>query len=205
MSADLRTRYLGLELRSPLVASASPLTGSLDSALALADAGAGALVLPSLFEEEVLDEELALNRSIEQSADLTAEAVDAFPEYESFVFAGDRYLAHLRQLKAASPVPVIASLNATTAGGWVSYAKRLEDAGADALELNLYHIAGNPKATAADMEVADLTLIGAVRDAVSIPLAVKLESVLLGDGQLRGPGRCPRGERAGPVQPLLPA
>jgi dihydroorotate dehydrogenase (fumarate) len=174
VSVDLRTRYLGLDLRSPIVASASPLTGEPASARLLEQAGAAAIVLPSLFEEEVVFEELEINRSLEAGTDSFAEALDYFPNIQSFAGAGDRYLARLRQIKAQSAVPVIASLNATTVGGWVRYAKLIEDAGADALELNLYHVAADPARSAADVEEADLALIGAVRSSVSIPLAVKL-------------------------------
>ena len=171
---DLRTTYLGLELRSPLVASPSPLTGELDSALALVEAGAGALVLPSLFEEEIIHEEIELNRSLEAGSEAFAEALDYFPAIEEVAFAGDRYLEHLRRLKAAAGVPVIASLNASTPGGWVRYARLMQDAGADALELNLYHLAADPERSASDMEARDLALVAAVRGAVTIPLAVKL-------------------------------
>ena len=174
MTVDLRTRYLGLELRSPLVASPSPLTGELDSALQLVDAGAAAIVLPSLFEEEIVHEGIELNRSLEVGADQFAEALDYFPNIEPFAGVGDRYLAQLDQIKARAGVPVIASLNATTAGGWVRYAGLMQDAGADALELNLYHLAADPTRTAADMEAVDLELIAAVRAAITIPLAVKL-------------------------------
>ncbi len=171
---DLRTTYLGLELRSPLVASPSPLTGELDSALALVEAGAGALVLPSLFEEEIVHEEIELNRSLEAGSEAFAEALDYFPAIEEVAFAGDRYLEHLRRLKATAGVPVIASLNASTPGGWVRYARLMQDAGADALELNLYHLAADPDRSASDIEARDLALIAAVRGAVTIPLAVKL-------------------------------
>ncbi len=174
MTVDLRTRYLGLELRSPIVASASPLTGEPASARLLEQAGAAAIVLPSLFEEEVLFEDMEINRSLEAGTDSFAEALDYFPNIESFAGAGDRYLARLRLIKAKAGIPVIASLNATTAGGWVRYAKLMEDAGADALELNLYHVAADPARSAADVEAADLALIAAVRTSVSIPLAVKL-------------------------------
>jgi dihydroorotate dehydrogenase (fumarate) len=174
MTVDLRTSYLGLELRSPLVASPSPLTRELDSVLQLVDAGAAAVVLPSLFEEEIVHEELELNRSLEAGADQFAEALDYFPNIEPFAGVGDRYLARLRRIKAAAGVPVIASLNATTAGGWVRYAGLMQEAGADALELNLYHMAADPARGAADMEAGDLELIAAVRDAITIPLAVKL-------------------------------
>jgi dihydroorotate dehydrogenase (fumarate) len=174
MTVDLRTTYLGLELRSPLVASPSPLTREQDSVLQLVAGGAAAIVLPSLFEEEIVHEELELNRSLEAGADQFAEALDYFPKIEPFAGVGDRYLTRLRRIKAAAGVPVIASLNATTAGGWVRYAGLMQEAGADALELNLYHLAADPARSAAVMEAADLDLIAAVRDAITIPLAVKL-------------------------------
>jgi len=174
VTADLRTRYLGLELRSPLVASASPLNGELVTARLVERAGAAAIVLPSLFEEEVLAEEIELTRSLEQGTETFAEALDYFPAIQGFVGTADRYLAGLERIKAQSAVPVIASLNASTAGGWVRYARRIQEAGADALELNLYHVAADPLRTAAEMEAADLELISAVRAAVRIPLAVKL-------------------------------
>ena len=174
MTVDLRTRYLGLELHSPIVASASPLNGEPATAQLVERSGAGAIVLPSLFEEEVLAEELELNRSLEQGTEAFAEALDYFPAVGSFVGAADRYLDRLGRIRAQARVPIIASLNATTAGGWVSYARRIQEAGADALELNLYHVAADPRRTASDMEAADLALIAAVRAAVTIPLAIKL-------------------------------
>jgi len=174
MTVDLRTTYLGLELRSPLVASPSPLTREQDSVLQLVAAGAAAIVLPSLFEEEIVHEELELNRSLEAGSDQFAEALDYFPNIEPFAGVGDRYLARLQRIKARAGVPVIASLNATSSGGWVRYAGLMQEAGADALELNLYHLAADPTRTAADLEALDLELIAAVRDAITIPLAVKL-------------------------------
>jgi dihydroorotate dehydrogenase (fumarate) len=174
VTIDLRTRYLGLDLRSPIVASASPLTGAAESARLIEEAGAAAIVLPSLFEEEIVNEEIQLNRSLEAGSEQFAEALGYFPNIESFAGAGDRYLAGLERIKAQSAVPVIGSLNATTTGGWVRYARLMQDAGADALELNLYRLAADPTRTAADMEAADLELIAAVRGSVSIPLAVKL-------------------------------
>jgi dihydroorotate dehydrogenase (fumarate) len=174
MTVDLRTTYLGLELRSPLVASPSPLTREQDSVLQLVAAGAAAIVLPSLFEEEIVHEELELSRSLEAGSDQFAEALDYFPNIEPFAGVGDRYLARLQRIKAHAGVPVIASLNATSSGGWVRYAGLMQEAGADALELNLYHLAADPTRTAADMEALDLELIAAVRDAITIPLAVKL-------------------------------
>ena len=113
MTVDLRTRYLGLELRSPIVASASPLTGDATSARRLDEAGVGAIVLPSLFEEEILNDEIGLNKSLETGAGQFAEALEYFPTVDSLPGVGDRYLANLAAIKAASSVPVIASLNAT--------------------------------------------------------------------------------------------
>jgi len=172
---DLSTRYLGLALRSPIVASASPLNGQPDTARQVEDAGAGALVLPSLFEEEILAEELQLSGALEAGADHHAEAGGYFPAFSSFAGTGDRYLATLERIKAQSSIPVIASLNATTAeGGWVRYAGLLEQAGADAVELNLYHLGVDPDRDAADMEATDLDLVAAVRSRLAVPLAVKL-------------------------------
>ncbi len=174
MSIDLRTDYLGLHLRSPLVASASPLTGEVATARRLEDAGVGAIVLPSLFEEEILNEEIELNRSLESGTESFAEALEYFPEVDGFADAGERYLRRLEAIRHQASIPVIASLNATSAGGWVDYARRIADAGADALELNVYRLATDPRRTATAMEAADLALIAAVRVAVTIPLAVKL-------------------------------
>ena len=171
---DLSTEYLGLTLRSPLVASASPITGDPDIAVRLEEAGVGAIVLPSLFEEEILAEEVELNRSLEQGTEQFAEALDYFPRLNGISDAGDRYVLRLEHIKRRTTVPVIASLNAATPGGWVRYAKRMEEAGADALELNLYHLAVDPDRTAAGMEATDLELIAAVRAVITIPLAVKL-------------------------------
>ena len=174
MSVELRTRYLGLDLRSPIVASASPLNGEPLTVGLVERAGAAAIVLPSLFEEEILAEELGLYYSLEQGTEHFAEALDYFPAVDAFVGAADRYLASIERIKAQSAVPVIASLNASTVGGWVRYSRLIQDAGADALELNLYHVAADPSRTAADMEAADLELIAAVRASVTIPLAIKL-------------------------------
>jgi len=174
MTVDLSTRYLGLELHSPIVASASPLNGEPATAQLVERAGAAAIVLPSLFEEEILHEEIQFSSALEGGTENFAEAIDYFPKVNTFVGTADRYVAGLERIKAASSVPVIASLNAHTAGGWVRYARLIQDAGADALELNLYHVAADPRRTAAEMEAADLELIAAVRASVRIPLAIKL-------------------------------
>jgi len=171
---DLTTRYLGLDLRSPIVASASPLNGEARSARLVEEAGAAAIVLPSLFEEEILHEEIQLNRSLEAGSEQFAEALDYFPAVDSFDHAGDRYLALVETMKQQSAVPVIASLNASSTGGWVKFAAQIEAAGADALELNLYHLATDPTMSAADMEARDLAVVHSVRAALAIPLAVKL-------------------------------
>jgi dihydroorotate dehydrogenase (fumarate) len=174
MTVDLSTRYLGLELQSPIVASAAPHNAEPAMAARLEAAGVGAIVLPSLFEEEIVAEEIGLSRSLEQGTEQFAEALSYFPAVNSFVGAADRYLAAIKRLKARAGVPIIASLNASTAGGWVRYARAIEDAGADGLELNLYRVAADPRRTAFEMEAADLELIHSVRTSVTIPLAVKL-------------------------------
>ena len=174
MTVDLHTRYLGLDLRSPIVASAAPHNGEPATARLLERAGVGAIVLPSLFEEEILAEEIAFDRALAQGTEQFAEALDYFPAVETFMGAADRYVAMLERVKTEITVPIIASLNANTAGGWISTARRIEAAGADALELNLYHVAADPRRTAAETDAADLELIAAVRAAVTIPLAVKL-------------------------------
>jgi dihydroorotate dehydrogenase (fumarate) len=174
MTVELGTRYLGLELRSPIVASAAPHNGEPAMAKRLEAAGVGAIVLPSLFEEEILAEELELNRSLEQGTEHFAEALNYFPAVDTFIGAADRYLARLERVKTEVTVPVIASLNASTTGGWVRHARRIEDAGADALELNVYRVAADPRRNAPELEAADLELIAAVRSTITIPLAVKL-------------------------------
>ena len=140
MTVDLSTRYLGLDLRSPIVASASPLTGDPRAVAQLEASGAGAIVMPSLFEEEIEYEEIELAASLDAGTEAYAESLDYFPEVDTFVGEGDRYLRMLETIKLQSSVPIIASLNANSVGGWVRYAKLMADAGADALELNLYRI-----------------------------------------------------------------
>jgi dihydroorotate dehydrogenase (fumarate) len=174
VTVDLRTRYLGLDLGSPIVASAAPHNVEVSVARRLADAGVGAIVLPSLFEEEILADDLGLELSLSQGTDQFAEALDYFPAIDASTGPAERYLASIARVKAAVDVPVIASLNAGSVGGWVGYARRMQDAGADAVELNLYHLAADPRRTSAEMEAMDLGLIAAVRAAITIPFAVKL-------------------------------
>jgi len=170
----LATTYLGLRLRSPIVASAGPLTGELDTAVRLADAGAGALVLPSLFEEEIVHEEVTLISALQAGTEQFAEATDYFPALPPFPSAPDRYLAHLERTKARVEIPVIASLNASSPGAWVRYARLLGSAGADAVELNVYRVVADPARSGTDVEDDDLALISDVVDAVDVPVAVKL-------------------------------
>ncbi len=205
MTIDLRSRYLGLELRSPIIASAAPHNGEPEMARRLEAAGVGAVVLPSLFEEEIIAEELGLNRSLEQGTELFAEALDYFPAVEGFMGAADRYLETVKQVKAATDVPIIASLNATSTGGWVRYARLIQAAGADALELNLYHVAGDAHRSAAEMEATDIALIGAVRAAITIPLAVKLSPYYSAFANFAAAAADCRRRRPRPVQPLLSA
>jgi dihydroorotate dehydrogenase (fumarate) len=171
---DLRTTYLGLDLRSPIVASAGPLTREPDTARRLEAAGAGAIVLPSLFEEEIVHEEVELTFALEAGAEHFPEALDYFPRFPEVDSVLDHYLATISDLKAALTIPVIASLNATTTGGWIRYAQLLANAGADAIELNVYRLAADPDQTAEDVEASDLRLIADVVAAVDLPVAVKL-------------------------------
>ena len=170
----LSTEYLGLDLRSPLVASAGSFTREPESALRLQECGAAAIVLPSLFEEEIVNEEVQLNRALEVGAEGFAEALNYFPEVTTFESTADRYLSAIQEMKRRLDVPVIASLNATSHGGWMRYARLVEEAGADALELNLYHIATDPFLSGAAMEANDLNIIRALKESIGIPLAVKI-------------------------------
>jgi dihydroorotate dehydrogenase (fumarate) len=170
----LATSYLGLDLRAPLVASASPFTRQPEKAKRMQEAGAAAIVLPSLFEEEVVHEEVELSQALEQGAEAFAEALDYFPPIGDFESATDRYLALLSQMKQQLDVPVIASLNATSSGGWVRFAKLLEEAGADALELNLYRLAADAARSGSDMEAGDVEVVRRVREFTALPVAVKV-------------------------------
>ena len=174
MTVDLSTRYLGLSLRSPIIASASPLTRDPEVTVRLEEAGAGAIVMPSLFEEEIENEEVELAASLDAGTEGFAEALDYFPEVDTFIGEGDRYLRALERIKGQAGIPIIGSLNANSVGGWVRFARLMSDAGADAVELNLYRITVDRTRTAVDIEDEDLELIAAVRAAVNLPLAVKL-------------------------------
>ena len=171
---DLTTTYLGLPLRSPLVASSGPLTARIDSLRALEQAGIAAVVLPSLFEEQVEYEDLEADRLSDFGTDSNPEASGYFPDMGEYESVADRYLRHLEEAKRALSIPVLASLNGVTPGGWLRYARLLEDAGADALELNLYQIAADIKISGLEVEDAAVELVALVRESISIPLAVKI-------------------------------
>jgi dihydroorotate dehydrogenase (fumarate) len=174
MSVDLRTRYLGLELKHPIVASASPLTGSVDSLKRLQDAGIAAVVLPSLFEEQIEHEEMATHNLMLYGAELSPEARGFFPEMQHYGTGPDQYLELIADAKKALSVPVIASLNGYTPGGWTSIAKRLETAGADALELNIYFLSTGLDDSSTAVEQRYVDLVESVTQQVRIPVAVKV-------------------------------
>jgi len=171
---DLSTEYLGLTLKNPVVVSASPLCEELDNIRKMEDAGAGAIVLHSLFEEQIAVESYELDRYLFETAESSAEALSYFPDMTSYNLGPEGYLEHIRRTKAAVGVPVIASLNGVSGGGWTRHAKKMEEAGADALELNIYTIQTNPKVTGDEAEQAYCDLVSEVKTSVSIPVAVKV-------------------------------
>jgi dihydroorotate dehydrogenase (fumarate) len=171
---DLSTRYLGLSLPHPFVAGASPLADSVDRCRRLEDAGIAAIVLRSLFEEQIDQEALAHHESALSHADAHGEAVSYLPTVEGCVFGPDEYLEHVRAVKKAVGVPVVASLNGYTQGGWIEHARRIDEAGADALELNLYLVATDPGESGAEIEERACEIVRAIKQAVHIPVAVKL-------------------------------
>lgn len=171
---DLSTTYLGLTLPHPLMPGASPLVDDLDAVRRLEDAGAAAIVMHSLFEEQIVLEELATVAHAETHAHAFGEAMSYLPPLDSFILGADDYLEQIRRIKAAVRIPVIGSLNGVSLGGWLRYAQLIEQAGADALELNVYAMATDPQDTALVVEQRTLEMVRAVRAAVRIPLAVKL-------------------------------
>ena len=171
---DLKTTYLGLTLKNPLVASASPLSKKVETAQQLEEAGVAAIVMYSLFEEQIIQESLKLHRDLTRGAESFAEALDYLPDYGMYSVGPETYLGHLQKVKQALRVPLIGSLNGVSSGGWVEYAKKIEDAGADALELNLYYLSTDPDLTGTELEDSYVSLVGEVRKQVEIPLAVKL-------------------------------
>jgi dihydroorotate dehydrogenase (fumarate) len=171
---DLTTNYLGLGLKSPIVASSSPLSDSLDNIRLLEDHGVAAVVLPSLFEEQLALEGETLDRDLSRGAESFAESLNYFPDLMTYNLGPDGYLELIRKAKASVSIPVIGSLNGVSAGGWTRYAREIEQAGADAVELNLYSIVTDPELTSADIERAYLELVHEVKQSIRIPIAVKL-------------------------------
>ena len=173
---DLSTPYLGFELPHPLIVGASPLADMIDSVKRIEDAGAAAIVMRSLFEEQITSEQVAINRAIDTPAESFAEALSYFPSPDAFVLGPEEYLDQVRRIKEAVSVPVIASLNGATPGGWLDYAKLIEQAGADALELNVYYLATDPNETGEVLEKRTIEMVAAVKATVRIPVAVKLSA-----------------------------
>lgn len=171
---DLSTNYLGLKLKHPVVPSASPLSDGIDRIRRLEDAGASAIVLYSLFEEQIVGESHLLDHYLSYGAESFAEALDYFPEMDSYNVGPGGYLDLIRRAKEATDIPIIASLNGVSTGGWVEYARMMEEAGADALELNIYYVATDPAMTGADVEQMYLDVVHDVRSNLRIPLAVKV-------------------------------
>jgi dihydroorotate dehydrogenase (fumarate) len=171
---DLTTRYLGLTLKSPIVASAGPLTGKVANIRQLEDVGAGAVVLPSLFEEQIQQEQQLLERLATTGADSYGEALTYFPAPESYGIGPAAYLETIYQASQAVDIPVVASLNGTTSEGWVQYGRQMEQAGAAAIELNIYFIPTAPNLTGREVEDRYISVLQAVKRTVKIPVAVKL-------------------------------
>ena len=174
MSVDLTTTYLGLKLRNPLVISACPMTAEIDQLQRLEQAGASAAVLPSLFEEQIEHDAEELSRVYEFHTDSFAESLTYFPEQADYVTGPEEYIETIEKAKKAVEMPIIASLNGASLGGWVRYAKMMQEAGADALELNIYFVAADVDMTAREVEARYLELVVAVKESISIPLAVKI-------------------------------
>jgi dihydroorotate dehydrogenase (fumarate) len=173
---DLTTEYLGLQLANPLVPSASPLSKDLDMARQLEDAGASALVMYSLFEEKIDYEEEHMARFLHEQAIGHGEASSFHPVPDNYISHQDEYLEQLHNLKAHLDIPVIASLNGTSSSGWIHYGKELQQAGADALELNVYYVAADPAETSRDVEARYVNLLKDLRQHVSLPITMKLSS-----------------------------
>ncbi len=171
---DLSTTYMGLTLRTPLVPSASPLTENTDNVKRMEDAGASAVVFHSLFEEQLRLERHELNEHLTQGSESFAEALTYFPEPSEFNVDSETYLRHLAAAKAAVKIPIIASINGSTRGGWINYARQIEQAGADALELNIYYIPTDPSLESITIENTYIEILQSVKSQVKVPVAVKL-------------------------------
>ena len=173
---DLSTRYLGFDLPHPFMPGASPMVDDLDTVKQLEDAGAAAICMNSLFEEQIVHEEVAASRLTEDPANSFAEALSYFPEPDSLSYGPDEYLNKVRRVVEAVKVPVIGSLNGTTKGRWLEYAGLIEETGANALELNVYHLATDPNESGAELEQRFTDIVSEVKQQISIPVAVKLSA-----------------------------
>ena len=171
---DLTTTYLGMKLKNPLVASASPLSEKVETVKKLEEAGIAAVVMYSLFEEQIIHESLELDHFLTQGSYSSSEAVTYLPEAGRYILSPEAYVDTLKKLKQAVKIPVIGSLNGVSTGGWIKYAKKIQDAGADALELNIYYLPTDSSLTSAELEKAYGTLVSDVRKSIKIPVAVKL-------------------------------
>jgi dihydroorotate dehydrogenase (fumarate) len=171
---DLSTTYMGMKLKNPIVPSASPLSRHVDNVKRMEDAGAAAVVLYSLFEEQIVHESLALDHFISHGEHTYAEALSYFPTLNEFNLGPNEYLEHIFRVKQAVDIPIIASLNGVSLGGWIEYAKWMEQAGADGLELNLYFVVTNPDLTSDAVEQDYVDVLTAVKQAITIPVAMKL-------------------------------
>jgi len=181
---DLTTRYLGLTLRNPLVASASPLSRTVDGVRRLAAAGVGAVVLYSLFEEQVRREAAENARLVEAGSESFAESLSYFPSVSELDGGPRQYLSLLARASAAVDVPVIGSLNGVTPSGWVEYARAMQDAGAAAVELNIYYLPGDPRVSGRDVEQRHVDVLERVKEAVGVPVAVKLSPYFSSMGEM---------------------
>lgn len=171
---DLSTQYLGLKLRNPLVVAASPLSKEISNLRQMEDSGAAAIVLHSLFEEQINIESNELDRFLWDGSEVGAESTSIFPDLATYNIGPDGYLEHIRQAKQTVSIPIIASLNGVSRGGWVSYAREMQQAGADAIELNVYFIPADPGSSSDEIEKLYLDLVAEIRNTVSIPVAVKV-------------------------------
>lgn len=171
---NLSTTYLGLNLKNPLVASASPISKNIDKVKKMEEAGISAIVMYSLFEEQIIHESLELDHFLSRGTESFAEALTYLPDGGMYSLSPEKYLNQVAGLKKAVNIPVIGSLNGVSKGGWTSYAKRIEEAGADALELNLYYLVTDPEMTSQQVEDAQVELVAEVKSVIKIPLAVKL-------------------------------
>ena len=171
---DLKTKYLGLDIKNPLIASASPLSKKISNIKKMEDAGIAGVVLFSLFEEEITHESLALDYFLTRGTESFAEALSYYPELDTYNIGPEKYLDLISKAKESVQIPIIASLNGISSGGWIEYAKLIEQAGSDALELNLYYVSTDPDIKGAELEKAFIELIENIRKEIKIPLSVKL-------------------------------